>query len=388
MKTIITSLFAFSSLFLSAQKVTNSESFNPGVTLNPKYSKAAKLDSVLKHYAPNILTGASIAIYSEAEGWWASASGYADVKNNVTMKTHHLQYLQSVSKMHMAIEILQLKEQGKIDLDKPMTDYLPKKYSKYITDADKITVRMLLNHTSGVPEYNDNPDFLSNVLLHPTQNFTQEEALKGIESKPLMWKPGTKYGYVNTNYMLLSIIGDVLTGDHAKYIKKNIFEPLGLQRSFYGNDYDYLKGLGMPKSYWDVFNAEIPVDVTPLQQMTVVCSKGDDGIVCTTLDAVKFLKGLFEGKLLKPESMAEMMHFVKDENGNNRYGMGIIYFDLNGVPAYGHGGGGIGAGCGLVYIPSKKVYAFFATNTGVFANGTLSDKVGEMKNAIMGILLE
>jgi D-alanyl-D-alanine carboxypeptidase len=122
--------------------------------------------------------------------------------------------------------------------------------------------------------------------------------------------------------------------------------------------------------------------------MTVVCSKGDDGIVCTTLDAVKFLKGLFEGKLLKPESMAEMMHFVKDENGNNRYGMGMIYFDLNGVPAYGHGGGGIGAGCGLVYIPSKKVYAFFATNTGVFANGTLSDKAGEMKNAIMGILLE
>ena len=96
--------------------------------------------------------------------------------------------------------------------------------------------------------------------------------------------------------------------------------------------------------------------------MTVVCSKGDDGIVCTTTDAIKFLKGLMEGKLLKPESMQEMLDFVKDEKCNKRYGMGMIYFDLGGITAYGHGGGGIGAGCGLMYIPSHKLYVYFATN--------------------------
>jgi D-alanyl-D-alanine carboxypeptidase len=358
------------------------------VKINLNYSKAAALDSILKHYAPNELTGTSIAVYSENEGWWTAAAGYADVKNKKPMDAQHLQYLQSVSKMYLAVEMLQLKEQGKVDFDQPITKYLTKAESKYITDADKVTVRMLLNHTSGIPEYNDEPDFLSDVMLHPLENFTTEDILKAIEGRPLQWAPGSKYRYVNTNYRLLALIGDHITGDHAAYIKKHIFGPLNLKNSFYGNGFDYLKNLNLPQSYWDIFNAEIPVDVTPLQQMTVVCSKGDDGIVCTTTDAVIFLKSLFEGKLLKPESFKEMMTFVKDENGRERYGMGMIHFDLGGKSAYGHGGGGIGAGCGLIYIPTKKVYAFYAVNTGVFANGKIADKAGEMQMAILGILLK
>lgn len=95
-----------------------------------------------------------------------------------------------------------------------------------------------------------------------------------------------------------------------------------------------------------------------------------------------------EGKLLKPESMQEMMTFVKDENGNSRYGMGITYFDFGGVVAYGHGGGGIGAGCGLVYIPSHKLYLFFATNLGVFIESDLVKKADEMKTAVLMTLLK
>jgi D-alanyl-D-alanine carboxypeptidase len=131
----------------------------------------------------------------------------------------------------------------------------------------------------------------------------------------------------------------------------------------------------------------IPVNITPFQKMTVACSKGDDGIVCTTTDAVKFLKGLMEGKLLKPESLKEMLDFVKDEKGHNRYGMGISYFDLGGLPAYGHGGGGIGAGCGLVYVPSHKIYVFLSTNLGVFVDSNLSKKAEEFRDAVLMALL-
>jgi D-alanyl-D-alanine carboxypeptidase len=66
----------------------------------------------------------------------------------------------------------------------------------------------------------------------------------------------------------------------------------------------------------------------------------------------------------------------------------LIYFDLAGLPAYGHGGGGIGAGCGLVYIPSHKVYLFISTNLGVFVDGDLSKKADDMKNAILLTLLQ
>ncbi|MGZ5220519.1 MAG: serine hydrolase domain-containing protein [Chitinophagaceae bacterium] len=388
-KTLIPAIALLISAICNAQPAKKQTTVcEPVATINSNYSKAGAFDSIMTHYTTNMLPGALVAVYSEKEGWWAGAKGYANLEKKIPMQNCHLQYLQSISKTYLAVEILQLKEQGRIDLDAPMTKYLPARYSKYIKDAGKMTVRMLLNQTSGVPEYNQNPEFVSKVVLHPLENFTSEECLKAIDGKELQFEPGSKYLYTNTNYLLLSLIGDAITGDHAAFIRKNIFERLGLTESYYGKGHDYLEGLNLPESYWDVFNAGVPVNVTPFQQVTVVSSKGDDGIVCSTTDAVKFLKGLMEGKLLNAESMKEMLDFVKDEKGNKRYGMGVIYFDLGGMPAYGHGGGGVGAGCGLLYIPSHKVYVFLSTNLGCFVDSKLSEKAGEMRDLILATLLK
>jgi D-alanyl-D-alanine carboxypeptidase len=381
---LITGLVCISTIFSYAQAVPTS--CEPGITINSNHSKGLVFDSIMKKYSPKILPGMAIAVYTEKEGWWASAAGYANIENKTPMENCHLQYLQSVSKSYMAVEILQLKEQGKIILDSPMTKYLPAKYSRYIKDAEKITVRMLLNHRSGVPEYNENAGFISKFIEHPVNIFTREECLESIAGEELMFTPGTKYLYINTNYLLLSLIGDAITGDHAAYIKKNIFKTLGLTNTHYGNGSKYLDGLNLPDSYWDVFNIGVPVKITNIQKATVVSTKGDDGIVCTPADAVKYFKGLMEGKLLNAESMKELLDFVKDEKGHNRYGMGIIYFDLDGVPAYGHGGGGMGAGCGLIYVPSRKIYLFFSTNLGVFVENDLVKKAGEMRDEIFAEL--
>ena len=170
--------------------------------------------------------------------------------------------------------------------------------------------------------------------------------------------------------------------------KRIFLNRLDSTNTYYGNDHGYLKGLNLPESYWDVFNNGVAVNITGFQQMTVVSSKGDDGIVCTTTDAIKYLKGLMEGKLLKPESMKEMLDFVKDEKGNKRYGMGMIYFDLAGIEAYGHGGGGVGAGCGLLYIPSHKTYVFFSTNLGVLVESELVKKAGGLRDAVLGTMIQ
>jgi len=360
----------------------------PPVALNQKYSKAATLDSVLQHYTTPGLPGAAMAVYTEAEGWWAGAKGFADVEKKITMDNCHLQYLQSISKTYMAVAILLLKEQGKIDIDAAITKYLPARYSKYIKNASAITVKMLLNQNSGVPEYNSNPQFLSQVMQHPLKNFSAEDCLKSIANEPPQFVPGAKYMYTNTNYLLLALIGDAITGDHAAFIKSNVLKPLGLNDTYYGNGHNYLQKLKVPESYWDVLNTGRPVNITQFQQMTVVSSKGDDGIVCTPLDAIKFLKGLMEGKILQPQSLDLMLNFVKDEKGNKRYGMGMIYFDLGGIEAYGHGGGGVGAGCGLLYIPARKTYVFFSTNLGVLVENDLVKKADEMKTAILTTILQ
>ena len=167
------------------------EELRPGCDrLTRPIQKRLTLDSILTHYTTNALPGVSLAVYSEKEGWWASARGYANSEKKIPMQNCHLQYLQSVSKSYMAVAILQLKEQGKIELDAPMTKYLPSKYSRYIKDAEKITVRMLLNQTSGVPEYNSNPAFVSGVIQHPLDNFTATDCLKSIAGQPSAVCPG------------------------------------------------------------------------------------------------------------------------------------------------------------------------------------------------------
>jgi D-alanyl-D-alanine carboxypeptidase len=354
----------------------------------PADARSQALQSTLDKYSKLGIPGISLAVYSEKSGWWQGASGFANVEKAVPMTTSHLQYTQSVTKTYMAVAILKLKEQGKIAFDEPITKYLPERYSKYIKSADKVTVRMLLNHTSGIPEYSTNPALTSFIVEHPLQSFSVEDCLKSIANEDLQFTPGTKYRYTNTNYQLLSLIADKLTGDHSAFIRSTIFEPLGLKNSFYSNDHKYLRKLPLTDSYWDVLNVERPANVSGFQQANVSSLKGDDGIVCTPRDAAEFIKALMDGKLLSPESMKEMLTFVKDENGQPKYGMGMFNFDFGGLTAYGHGGGGVGAGCILLYIPANKTYLFLATNFGVLVEGGLTKKAEAMKGELLGILLQ
>lgn len=356
------------------------------LSFNKNYSKAHALDSIMRHFTRQGIPGAALAVYSE-EGWWQNAAGFANTEKKKPLSDSNLHYLQSVSKSYMAAAIMKMKEQGKINLDAPITKYLPSKYSKYIRGASGITVRMLLNHTSGVPEYSDQPAFISWVLQHPLEKFSTLFVLQCISGKDLLFPPGTKHVYVNTNYELLALIGDAITGDHATYITKYIFEPLGLRNTFYWKSPNYLHYKELVDSYWDVLNTGKPANITGIQKTNVASFIGDDGIVCSSTDAVKFLKGLMEGKLLSVASIAEMESWVNGEDGKPIYGLGLVHYEAAGIEGFGHSGGGIGGGCLLIYIPSKKVYAFMSVNIGTLFGGELAKKADEMKDAILATLI-
>jgi D-alanyl-D-alanine carboxypeptidase len=358
------------------------------ITINIQFSKADAIRSIMKQYTDEGLPGAAIAIYTEQEGWWAHAEGFSRTEDRTPMRPDHLQYLQSVSKTFMAVAILRLHEQKKIDLDAAITTYLPSSFHPHIKDADKITVRMLLNHTSGVPEYVSDPEYISLVIQHPLTAHKIEDCLKYLENEDSQFPPGSQYKYTNTNYLLLAMIADAITGDHAAFIADNIMKPLGLKNTYYRNDPGYLHYENLVDSYWDVLNTGVPANVTQMQRANVASLKGDDGIVCTPTDAVLFLKGLMEGRLLEKPSMDLMQTWVNNKTGNPVYGMGLSYFSQGEIVGYGHGGGGIGAGCLLLYVPSKKAYVFLATNVGVLIAGRLPQKADIMKNKILAALLE
>lgn len=344
---------------------------------NSNSGQNVKLENALSDIVSVGIPGIALAVYTN-NTWWTGAKGYARIEDQTPMQTCNLQYLQSVAKLYMAVGILKLYEEGKIDLNAPITTYLKAEHSKHISKAESISVRMLLNHTSGIPEYNLVPLYITRLLQNPEAVFTPEDYLMYISGKALDFEPGSRYSYRNTNYVLLALMADAITGDHARYLDKVIVEPLALKNTFYRGSTNYLNYAELVNAYWDRYSNGIVENASKLQQNNVAALVGDDGIVATPEDAVKFLKGLMEGKLLQASTLDSMKVWAKDKKGNNAYGLGLDYTMLGGKVAYGHSGGGIGAGCQLYYIPEKNLYFFVGINLGTVTDSPLH-KIAEPK---------
>ncbi|MFI5134921.1 MAG: serine hydrolase domain-containing protein [Chitinophagales bacterium] len=356
---------------------------------NEQYSKATQLQSIIDKYTKQGIPGIAIAIYS-SEGYWASASGYSKIETKMPMYPCNLQYSQSVSKTYMAVAILKLSEEGKINLDEKITNYLPQDVIQKVSGADQMTVRMLLNHTSGVAEYNDDPAYVSYLLEHPLHVFTTMDYLDYIKGKKIQFPAGSKYQYTNTNYLLLALIGDQITGDHAKYIRDEIFKSLGLMHSFYHDDANYLDKPDLVNSYWDRYSNGTIENCSQMQNVNVASLNGDDGMIASPIDYIKFLKGLFEGQLISQSSLDQMLTFVKNDTAKYSYGYGLgIHTDpYKQHPEYGHTGGGIGAGCELGYLPDEKVYFFVALNMGTVISSPITENASNIRDEILDVLME
>lgn len=356
-------------------------------TVNSRYSKAPELEKLLEEFTRQGVPGVALAVWSN-EGYWSAARGYAKIEDKTPMQVCHLQYLQSISKTYMAVCILKLFEQGRIGLDEPMTKYLPSKYHRYIADGDKVTIRMLLNHTSGVPEYNFAPAYVSCLLQHPAHYFVPEDYVRYIAGKKLQFAPGSKHVYTNTNYVLLALIADAVAGDHAKLISETIIRPLALTNTFYRNEPGYLKYPQLVNSYWDRYSDGILENASQLQRNNVQALVGDDGIVTTPGDAVKFLKALADGRLLSPSTMQQMKTWVNNKDGKPVYGLGLVFTNHDGIIGFGHSGGGIGGGCELYYFPEKNICYFIAINLGTVTESPLHGQLGNTLAKFYATLLK
>jgi D-alanyl-D-alanine carboxypeptidase len=303
------------------------------------------------------------------------------------MQPCHLVYTQSIAKSYMAVSIIQLVENEKIDLEGKISDYLPKEILAMIPEADRINVKMLLNHTSGIPEYNYNPTYVTRLLQNPERIFQPEEYIQYIAGKELDFEPGSRYSYRNTNYVLLALIADQITGDHGKYMEKHIFEKLGLKNTYYKIKQGDSYGDRLVNGYWDRYSNGIVENASVLQNTNVASMVGDDGIITTAEEAILFLKGLMEGKLVSNESLTLMKEWVLDKNGDPQYGLGLDYTTFLREPAIGHSGGGLGSGSQLYYFPEKEIYMFFGINLGTVTDSPIHQDAEKILEEIYGVVL-
>ena len=154
------------------------------------------------------------------------AAGWHDRKNKIPANPKALFKIASITKLYVAVATAKLVKEGRLSLDKTLADYFPELAGR-IENSDKITLKLMLQHRSGIPNFVDHPDFWAK----PPKN--KQETLEYALDLPANFEPDEDYGYSNTNYMLISdLIDEVVGYSHQQYIKEEILIPLKLNNTF------------------------------------------------------------------------------------------------------------------------------------------------------------
>ncbi|GAB3931140.1 serine hydrolase domain-containing protein [Kribbella albertanoniae] len=246
----------------------------------------------------------------------------------------------SNTKTFTSVVVLQLVGEGKVGLDQPVEKYLPGMVRGDGIDGHKITVRQLLQHTSGIPDYDEifgSGDYLpfQHTYWEPRQMVDE-----GLRKKAL-FPPGTSWEYSNTNYILAGLIIQKVTGRPVgEEITRRIIEPLGLRDTYWPAAGDQRILGPHPKVYYKTTPDGPATDVTELDP-SMGWAAGQ--MIATPGDLNRFFSAVINGKLLKPAQLREMLRTVHapdmDVDGDGEYGLGISKFPLScGGFAWGHGG--------------------------------------------------
>ena len=297
---------------------------------NRTFVKQAMQDTLQLGY-PGIL-----AKTSQGRKTWGYAAGVADLRTKKPMKTDFRFRIGSVTKTFTATVILQLAGENRLNLDDSIEKWLPDVIQGNGYDAKQITIRQMLNHTSGIAEYSRSKeaDFTNTKRL-----YTAEELVKIGISAPPDFAPGKGWSYSNTGYVLLGMLIEKVTGNsYAEEIENRIIEPLELSNTFLPGNSSIIPGNKHARGYVQQEEGSELKDVTYFNP-SIASSAGD--MISTADDLNKFFSYLLGGKLLKEKQLNQMFTTVPAGRGGiNGYGLGIFEIKLpNGVPIWGHTGG-------------------------------------------------
>ena len=305
-----------------------------------------RLQSVLDHwqrFAPCLGVNLSISYGADATSVWHGASGYADTEGRL-MKPCQEGYIYSIGKTFTAVLVMKLVEAAELELDQPVQRYL-----HGLGFLPKMTVRQLLNHTSGIPNYTDWSDYPDSVRASPSEPWGDEafvERLKShIDSKGNDFLPGASWNYSNTRYWILKCLIEHVSGcSYADNINHRISQPLGLVRTrvAIGIQCDQIC-LG--------FSRELNTDQAMLSVNEYYhpdwCYTAL--IVSTTEEVNSFYAQLFSGNVVSLQSLNEMCQFIDIGRSAGphfvrpSYGLGLmIDSETTHGGSIGHGGGGPG----------------------------------------------
>jgi serine beta-lactamase-like protein LACTB len=345
MKIILTAVLLLCTYCMSAQPGKSKEairdkSFKKAILAAEKY-----IDSL---QTSQRIPGISICVGTREKILWAQGFGYADLENKSPVTIHSVFRLGSVSKLLTSLAVGRLYQQGKLNLDAPVQQYLPdfpeKKYS--------FTARQLAGHTAGIRHY-----IKEDQLIAPKHYKTVQESLTIFKNDSLLFKPGTAYSYSSFGYNLLSAVLEAAAQkDFLSYMRDSIFLPLGLTHTFPDHNDSIIPGrvrFYKPNKNGVLLNAD-HVDNS--------YKWAGGGFLSSTIDLVNMVRSLINYQLLDPKTVELLFTDQKLENGSSTH-VGIawrINETKKGVK-YIHHGGAIDGGRSFVFFYPESGYIFAIT---------------------------
>ena len=226
----------------------------------------------------HVFDGVIIYIDQTGQAPQLIASGWHNRDTKIPANPNALFKIASISKLYDAVAVSKLVNDGRLSLDKTIADYLPELKGR-IENSGQITLSMMIQHRSGIPNFTDAPNFWAS----PTQSY--QESLALIIDKPANFKPGEDYEYCNTNYLLINKIMDNELGyDNFQFIKKEILTPLNLKHT-----YGSLNNLNM-EDVMSGYHIGYAFDL----------KEDEHGMLATAEDVGTFLRALNDGSVFKP----------------------------------------------------------------------------------------
>lgn len=316
----------------------------------PALSLEQRLDRLVLDFYPSANEpGAAVLVMVDGKAVLRKGYGLADVKNGVKVTPDMVFRIASVSKQFTAIAVLQLVQAGKVSLSDPINKYVP----EFDTQGKSITVENLLTHTSGLFNVTALDGFLSQI----TRDLKPIEVANQVAGKPLEFEPGTKFKYSNTNYILLGMLIEKVTGKtYAENFESSIAKPLGLTDTRYSRD-DTITA-----RHARGYELESSGQWVPMKPMSMTQPFAAGAIESTVDDLAKWTQALSDGKVVDAKLLERAWTPYKPTGGSSDYGYGWFIRTEAGERWIGHNGGINGFQSSEIWIPEKKVFVAILDN--------------------------
>lgn len=326
---------------------------------------AAELQDVLDAAVNDLkVPGMQAYVRTPDNKTWFGVSGTVDFKRTALLRRDHILGVGSITKLFTAAVILQLVEEGKLSLEEPLSNWFPE-----LPNATNITISHLLNHTSGVPDVVKSVSTGGRSALNPRIVWNPTKLIEAATRRKPLFDPGTDCHYSNTNYILLGVIAERLTGKPMpKLYQECIFKPLGLKHTFFppydtasnlitGFDRDFIPVPGLYKNK--------PEDTS---WPSLVYSAG--AIASTAEDVGIFLDSLFSKAVLSDSMLNKMIDFCDlcdpDIPLTTGYGSGLFRYEIGEDELWGHAGQYIGFEAMALYCPAENYIIVVIGNVSLF----------------------